>query len=137
MQVHIERLGKASFVARSRGHMLLCDQPVDSGGDDCGMTPPELLLSSLGTCVAYYVTQFCDTRRIACDDLKIAIRAETLHNPGRIGDIEVDINLSAELEEDRLNTLLRAVTHCTIHTTLESAPDIRVRIHTPAAVISA
>jgi hypothetical protein len=29
------------------------DQPVENGGDDSAMTPPELFLASLGSCAAF------------------------------------------------------------------------------------
>jgi uncharacterized OsmC-like protein len=42
------------FEASARGHRVVCDQPPDNGGSDRGMTPPEYLLVSLGTCAGFY-----------------------------------------------------------------------------------
>lgn len=32
----------------ARFHRMVCDQPLNEGGTDSGMTPPELMLSALG-----------------------------------------------------------------------------------------
>jgi putative redox protein len=49
--------------AEARGHRLLSDQPLSNGGDDAGMTPPELMLASLGTCAGYYALQYLRSAR--------------------------------------------------------------------------
>ena len=48
MEVTITHLDEVRFAIQSRSHTILCDQPAENGGEDSGMTPPELLLASLG-----------------------------------------------------------------------------------------
>jgi uncharacterized OsmC-like protein len=48
MEVTIKHLDRVEFAIRSRSHTILCDQPAENGGEDSGMTPPELLLATLG-----------------------------------------------------------------------------------------
>ena len=130
MQVEIDWLARSAFAAHARGHVVVSDQPAANGGGDTGMTPPELLLVSLGSCVGYYVAEFCRARGIPFEELRIKVSAETLHTPARLGNIVLDVTLPAELEEARLEALRRAATRCTIHNTLAAPPDIDVRIHT-------
>src|ERR1039457_858366 len=54
MEVTIQHLGDVRFEASARGHHAICDQPAGNGGSDAGMTPPEYLLVSLGTCAGFY-----------------------------------------------------------------------------------
>jgi putative redox protein len=54
MEVKITHLDQVKFAIHSRSHSILCDQPAENGGEDSGMTPPELLLASLGSCAAFY-----------------------------------------------------------------------------------
>ena len=61
MEVIIHHLGNVRFEATARGHRVLCDQPFENHGSDAGMTPPELLLSSLGTCAGYYAAEYLRT----------------------------------------------------------------------------
>jgi putative redox protein len=62
MEVTIKHLDHVKFSIQSRSHTILCDQPAENGGDDSGMTPPELLLASLGSCAAFYAVQYLKSR---------------------------------------------------------------------------
>jgi uncharacterized OsmC-like protein len=50
MEVKVTHLDQVKFSIQSRSHTILCDQPAENGGEDSGMTPPELL----GSCAAFY-----------------------------------------------------------------------------------
>ena len=134
MQLIIERLGRVSFTVQTRNHLVLSDQPKENGGADKAMTPSELFLASLGTCVGYYVVQFCDTRNLDTSDLCIQVDGEILPNPGRVGRIAIRIRLPFKLEQEKTKALIRAATHCTIHNTLQYPPEVRVEVvqETPA-----
>ena len=48
MEIQVEHLGAVQFEIKARQHTVICDQPLDSNGDDEGMTPPELLAGIAG-----------------------------------------------------------------------------------------
>jgi len=58
MEAIIRYQGHSKFEATARGHRVVCDQPLENEGSDKGMTPPEFLLVSLGTCAGYYAAQY-------------------------------------------------------------------------------
>ena len=58
MEVTIEHLGAVQFEIRARQHVIASDQPPENGGLDEGMTPPELLLASIGSCAAFYAAAY-------------------------------------------------------------------------------
>src|ERR1700682_3686584 len=58
MEVKTRYAGGVKFEIMARGHRVLCDQPLESGGSDSGMTPPEFLLAALASCAGYYVAQY-------------------------------------------------------------------------------
>lgn len=58
--------GGMKFAAQVRSHRIVVDQPAPAGGADTGPMAFELLGVSLGTCVALYVQQFCQSRDIRC-----------------------------------------------------------------------
>ena len=62
MEVIVEHLGAVQFEIKARGHIIVTDQPRENGGFDEGMTPPELLLASLGSCAAFYAAQYLRKR---------------------------------------------------------------------------
>ena len=62
MEVTIKHLDHVKFAIQTQSHTILCDQPAENGGDDAGMTPPESMLASLGSCAAFYTAQGTDRR---------------------------------------------------------------------------
>ena len=71
MEVLAYYIEGSKFEVNARGHRVICDQPIDNGGSDEGMSPPEFLLASLATCAAYYAAQYLKTRGLPADDLKV------------------------------------------------------------------
>ena len=80
-EVEIVHLGNVKFEAIARGHRVVCDQPPVNGGQDTGMTPPEFLLASLGTCAGFYAAQYLKTRSQPAEGLKIRGQSNSWHNP--------------------------------------------------------
>ena len=58
MEITVEHLGGVQFEIKARQHVVVSDQPAGNGGFDEGMTPPEMLLASLGSCAGFYAAQY-------------------------------------------------------------------------------
>jgi uncharacterized OsmC-like protein len=122
----ISLIEKVKFQAECRSHNVIVDQPIEDGGTDAGMSPVELLVASLGTCIGYYITVFCQRHEIPTDGLKVELAWEFAEDPHRIGSIEARIKLPAKLDEKKKAGLLRMVRGCTVHNTLESKPETKI-----------
>ena len=48
MEVKVKQIDKFKFNIKASSHAVISDQPTENGGEDEGMTPPELMLASLG-----------------------------------------------------------------------------------------
>jgi uncharacterized OsmC-like protein len=132
-EVEVRHLGDVKFEAAARGHRLICDQPPTNGGSDGGMTPPELLLASLGTCAGFYAAQYLKARSLPADGLKIKVTAEKVTQPARLEHFHVEVT-APELAAQHQAGLLRAVKSCLIHHTLLNTPAIDFILNAPAAV---
>jgi uncharacterized OsmC-like protein len=132
MEVTIQYRGDVKFEASARGHRVICDQPPDNGGSDSGMTPPEYLLVSLGTCAGFYAAQYLKARSLAHDDLKVKVNAEKAKQPARLGQFRIEV-IVAGLDPQHEEGVLRAVKACLIHNTLIHAPAIETVVSTTAA----
>ncbi len=130
MEVLTQYLGGTKFAASARGHRVICDQPVYNGGSDAGMTPPEFLLTSLGTCAAYYAAQYLNTRHLPSADLQVRVTAEKGTQPARLASFKVDVTTPG-LDDHHQAGVLRAVKACLIHNTLLNAPAIDVSVGAP------
>jgi uncharacterized OsmC-like protein len=133
MEVTIEHLGRTKFEAMARGHRVICDQPQDNDGDDTGMTPPELLLTSLGSCMAFYAVQYLRTRNLPQEGVSVKVSAEKAKSPARLGSFRVEVTVPP-LEERHREGIRRCVDACLIHNTLLNAPSIETVILSEAAI---
>jgi len=95
MGVLAQYLGDSKFEVAARGHRVTCDQPLDSGGSDEGMSPPEFLLASLATCAAYYTAQYLKTRKLPAEDLQVRVRAEKAMQPARLASFHIEVTAPA------------------------------------------
>lgn len=123
MEITVRHLGEVQFEADARGHRVVCDQPSDNGGYDEGMTPPEFLLVSLGTCAGFYVAQFLKAHSLVCPDLEIKVSSEKGTQPPRLASFRIEV-IAPTLEPEHEAGVLRAVHKCLIHNTLLSPPAI-------------
>ena len=130
MEVIIQHLGDVKFEASARGHRVICDQPADNGGVDSGMTPPEYLLVSLGTCAGFYAAQYLKVRSLEHQGLEVKISAEKAKLPARLRQFRIEVIVPG-LDPQHEAGVLRAVKACLIHNTLIHAPAIETVVSTP------
>jgi uncharacterized OsmC-like protein len=128
MEVKITHLDRTKFAIQSRSHTILCDQPAENGGEDSGVTPPELLLASLGSCAAFYAVQYLKTRNLAETGVEVTVTAEKLKQPARLGNFRVHVVCPVSLTEEQTEGLMRSVHHCLVHNTLLAPPDIEIEL---------
>ena len=135
MEAVIRHLANLKFEAVARGHKIVCDQPPENGGSDAGMTPPEFLLVSLGTCAAYYAAQYFRTRGLKTDQLTVRVSAEKATQPARLASFVIDVEMP-DLDSKHCDGLRRAVKSCLIHNTLCHPPAIDLHVHTTAPALA-
>jgi len=130
MEVKIAHLERVRFSIQAREHTVVSDQPVENAGQDTGMTPPELLLASLGSCAAYYAVQYLQTRKLAESGVEVTVNAEKLKQPARIGNFLIHVHCPVPLTEEQSQSLLRSVRQCIVHNTLIHAPQVAIELTT-------
>lgn len=133
MEVKVSHIDRVKFSIQSRSHTILCDQPEDNGGEDAGMTPPELLLASLGSCAAFYAAEYLRTRNLAQSGVEATVTAEKLKQPARLGNFRIQVACPVPLTEEQTEGIMRSVRHCLVHNTLLSVPEIAIELTTSQA----
>jgi putative redox protein len=134
MELNVTYQGGAQFAAHARGHTLITDQPADNGGTDAAMTPPELLLASLGTCAAHYAVEYLKARSLSTDGLRVRVTAEKKHQPARLADFRVEVEAHSLKEPRHYEGLLRSVKRCLVHNTLLDSPHVETAIAEPVTM---
>ena len=125
----VEHLGAMQFEIKARSHAVISDQPFENGGHDEGMTPPELMLASLGSCAGFYVAQYLRKHRLANEGTRVRVTAEKLKGPARLGDFRIEVDVPVELKDEHQHGVEEAVHHCLIHNTLLQPPVMSIAVH--------
>ncbi len=128
MEVKITHLDQVRFAVHSRSHSIICDQPAENGGTDTGMTPPEFLLASLGSCAAFYAVQYLRTRNLDDRGVEVTVTADKLKQPARIGNFRIQVTCPIALTEEQEQGVMRSVHHCLVHNTLLNPPEIEIKL---------
>jgi uncharacterized OsmC-like protein len=119
--------GGLRFVAQIREHKVVTDQPQGMG-QNAGPMPVELLGASLGTCVALYVQQFCHSRGLVYEGLRVEVQQRGAQSPNRIGLFELKVVLPQGIPEEYREMLERVARSCPAHNTLVHGAEVSVQI---------
>jgi len=133
MDVTVEHLGAVQFAIKAGRHTIVSDQPTENGGFDEGMTPLELLLSSLGSCAGFYAAQYLRKKGLATEGTVVRVFADKAKNPARLDNFKIEVDLPAAVDDEHRKGVEEAVDHCAIHNTLQHPPTITLDVR-PAAL---
>jgi len=133
MRVKVDQIDGVRFSIQARSHAIVSDQPKENGGADSGMTPPELLLASLGSCAAYYAAEYLRSRGLADRGVEVTVEAEKLKQPARLGKFRIGVTSPVNLSDEQHEAMTRAVHHCLVHNTLLSVPEVAIEVLTGKA----
>jgi putative redox protein len=123
-KVDITNSGTSQFNVKSKDYSFI----IDTQGQ--GVTPPDALLASLGSCIGVYLKKYLDNGKMAYSGFSISVEAE-FRKDAPVGfdiiKILVDVR-GAEIEDRRRQAIMDFIRNCPVHNTLELKPDIRIEI---------
>ena len=132
MNLKVEFRGGTQFDITSGSHTVVTDQPVEDGGEDAGMSPVELFVGSLASCVAYFVGRYCARHKIVCEGFTIDAEWELAERPHRVGAVSLRIHLPAALTAEQKERLLKVAHGCTVHQSLAVPPSVQITVAAPS-----
>jgi len=132
MKVEVTHIGDVQFSMKTRSHTIYTDQPQENGGWDEAMTPPELFLSSIGSCAAFYAVAYLKKKGLPFEGTVVEIAAEKLTSPARLGEIEIAVKTPSELSPEHRAGVDDSVHRCILHNTLMQPPKIKVVVEETA-----
>lgn len=134
MELTVTYLGGVQFEAEARGHKIYSDQPASNNGFDEGMTPPELLLASVGTCAGYYAAEYLNRMHLPASALRVRVTAEKAKNPARLGKFVIVVETPGVENPEHVEGVRRAVGKCLVKNTLAMPPEIVIEVVAPQPV---
>ena len=123
-KVDVENSGDYSFNVKSKDYQFV----VDTKGK--GMTPPDTLLASLGSCVGVYMRKYFEGAKMAVPHFKVSVEGD-LGKEAPYGFRAISVKIYMEgfsLDERRKKALLEFIKNCPIHNTLKANPTIDISI---------
>jgi putative redox protein len=109
-------------------HRIVTDQSVEDGGQDVGLSPVELFVGSLASCVGYFVGRFCARHDIPLEGLSVNAEWAMAENPHRVGHIDLAIHLPQGLTPELTERLLKVAHGCTVHQSLMITTTVGIKL---------
>ena len=101
---------------------------IDTKGK--GITPPDTLLASLGSCIGVYIRKYAEGAKLTLSGFDMRVEAEfSKEKPISFKNINLSINLKGvALEEQRKEAFLKFIRNCPIHNTLKNSPHVEINL---------
>jgi len=124
-RVEVKHIKDYAFQAKSGGQEF----SIDAKAKD-GISPPDVLLASLGSCLGVYIRKYAEGAKLALENFSITVEAEFSKEPPmcfKMINVSLDLK-GAALDERRKSALLEFIKNCPVHNTLKGNPAVEVKI---------
>jgi putative redox protein len=112
------RHGRLEHDLQVRDHRLKADEASETGGEDTGPNPQELLAASLASCSAITMEMYAERKGWDIGDVVVEVGYEPSQR-GSPTRFEMIVKLPKELPEEQRERLMTIVAKCPVHRTLE------------------
>ena len=121
--------GGVAVDATFKGHTVRTDQPEKSGGGDSAMSPFDLFLASIATCMGFYALRFCQERELSTDGLRLTLEPERDEATKRAAaTIRIALELPGGFPEKYRDAIARAVDQCAVKRHILEAPRFELTV---------
>lgn len=120
-------INKAHFscLVTNEKHEVIADEPAILGGTDKGLTPKELLMSALGSCVAITLRMYVDRKQWPVDKIEVNI-SMGIENAENI--FFEEITCTGALTDDQKQRLEVIAKMCPVSKILAAGNELRSKV---------
>jgi putative redox protein len=118
MRAIAQQREKYTHDVKAGSHTITVDEPTESGGDDLGPSPQELLAAALASCTAVTMEMYAQRKGWDTNGLAVDCR----YTPAERGcptKFELILKMPAHLDEEQIERLQVIAAKCPVHRTLE------------------
>jgi putative redox protein len=134
MRASVRRKGsKFGHTVQVRDHQLVVDEPLDSGGEDAGPDPQELLAVSLASCTAITMEMYAVRKGWEIGNVEVEVQ----YSPAERGcptRFDVVLRLPDDLPQEQVERLQVIAAKCPVHRTLDGEVMFKERVELMSAV---
>lgn len=120
--------GGKRVTANFLDHQVHTDQPTKAGGGGTAPSPFELFFASLATCAGYYVLEFCNSRQIPLDGVRLSQTFDRDVASKRVTAVHLAIALPPGFPEKYKQAVAQAAQGCAVKKLVENPPTMDVQV---------
>lgn len=100
---------------------ITADEPKDMGGEDLGLAPFELVLSSLAACKAITMRMYADRKEWPLEEILLNMDLEVQESSGQQTTyINANIELIGDLTDEQRSRIIKIADKCPTHKLLQN-----------------
>jgi len=118
-------------IVQVRDHQVTVDEPLESGGDDAGPDPQELLAVSLASCTAITMEMYAGRKGWDIGHVEVDVE----YSPAERGcptKFELILRLPADLPDEQVERLKVIAAKCPVHRALDGEVMFNERVERAA-----
>jgi len=136
-EVIVHSLGNLRQQIDAGAHTFYADEPADSGGDNAGPTPYDLLLAAVGACTSMTLLMYARRKGWPLENVEVRLSHQRDYardcedcetKPVQIDQIERRITLKGQLDQSQRERLLEIAEKCPVHRTLTGTIKVTDRL---------
>lgn len=108
-------------------HTIHTDQPPPVGADEA-MSPFDLFLASIGTCMGFYALRFCQERSIPTAGLALTLDPVRDEQGKLVKTLKIALQLPRDFPGKYRDAIVRAVEHCSVKRHLAEPPAFELTV---------
>ena len=113
--------------ASYRGHVVHTDQPAPLG-ESSAVSPFDLLMASLATCMGYYALRFCQERELPTEGMGLTLASERDPERKRVRTIRVELTAPEGFPGKYEDAIVRAMDQCAVKKLIHEPPDFELTV---------
>lgn len=106
--------------------IIKTDQPLNFGGENKYPDPFSLFISSIGSCVGFYILSFCQERNISTNDINLILETNENEKTKMIEKINIKIITQNNFPEKYIKSMIKVASLCKVKKHLEKPPKFNI-----------
>jgi ribosomal protein S12 methylthiotransferase accessory factor len=113
--------------AEFRGHVVRTDQPAPLG-ENSAVSPFDLMLASIATCMGFYALRFCQERELPTEGMGLTLSSERDPERKRVRTIRVELTAPDGFPEKYESAIVRAMDQCAVKKLIHEPPEFELNV---------
>ncbi|MEM7755533.1 MAG: OsmC family protein [Planctomycetota bacterium] len=110
----------------ARSHTLVVDVPPSKGGSDQGPSPHDLLLTSLGSCIAITCNMYATRKQWPLEGIDVGVRHDLPAERGGKERLTVTLAFRGDLSPEQHERLTEIAHKCPVHKAITAGVEVQM-----------